>query len=536
MTPPAPELRIAGTVASEGFARGPAARLRGGGSGAAREAGDPDAEAAALRAALAAAGTEIAGLAAGADKLGAEILEFQLALVEDEDLVAPVLEAVASGEAADAAWARVLDAEIADYAAAEDAYMAARAADLRDLRDRVLAMLRGGARPAAALPRGAVVLAEDLPPSLFLGLDWGHVGGAALAGGSPTSHVAILARARGVPLIVGAGGLEAVQDGEPVLLDAEAGTLTARPSVQAVLAFEARRAARRDGDAAAAQAARRPARTADGEAVRVLINVDHPAALEAIDPETCDGVGLTRTEFLFEHGAPDEAEQLAAYIRIVDWAKGRPVTIRTLDAGGDKPIPGVTVDGEANPFLGLRGLRLSLARPEPFRVQLRALARAAAAGPLKVMLPMVTAPEELEAARALLHAALAELAAEGVAHGRPELGIMVETPAAALRAAEFDAGFYSIGSNDLIQYVAAAARDNPAVAALARPDNPAVLELIGRTIAAGMSRGVEVSLCGDLASRPDFVQVLIRLGLRSFSVAPAQLGRIKQAIGEARAG
>jgi phosphotransferase system enzyme I (PtsI) len=205
-----------------------------------------------------------------------------------------------------------------------------------------------------------------------------------------------------------------------------------------------------------------PGRTADGRRVAVLINVDDPGLLDGLSPAICDGIGLVRSEFLFDGGLADEARQLAAYARVLDWAAGRPVTIRTLDAGGDKPVPGLTMADEANPFLGLRGLRLSLAHPQAFRVQLRALARAAAAGPLKIMVPMVTVPEELEAARAHLDAAVAELAAEGLAHVRPPLGIMVETPAAALTAAGFVADFYSIGSNDLVQYVMAAARDNPA--------------------------------------------------------------------------
>jgi phosphotransferase system enzyme I (PtsI) len=264
----------------------------------------------------------------------------------------------------------------------------------------------------------------------------------------------------------------------------------------------------------------------------VLANIDDPGQLDRLAPETCDGIGLTRTEFLFEHGAPDEDAQLQIYRRILAWAAGRPVTIRTLDAGGDKPLPGITIDGERDPFLGVRGLRLSLLRPEVFRVQLRALARAAADGPLKIMVPMVTCPGELAEAREHLEAVLAELAAKGVANGRPALGMMVETPAAALTADAFAADFYSIGSNDLTQYVTAAARDNPRVAGLARADNPAVLELIARTAAAGRARGVEVSLCGDMASRPELLRPLLATGLRTLSVAPAQIGRVKQALAE----
>ncbi len=204
--------------------------------------------------------------------------------------------------------------------------------------------------------------------------------------------------------------------------------------------------------------------------------------------------------------------------------------VRTLDAGGDKPIPGLTPEGERNPFLGLRGLRLSLARPEVFRIQLRALARAAALGPLKVMAPMVSAPDELLRFRALFDEVLAELAAAGVAAARPAQGMMVEVPAAALSIAAFDADFVSIGSNDLIQYVMAASRDEPAVAGLYRPRDPAVLELIARVVATGRRQGKEVSLCGEMASDPALVPDLLACGLRRLSVAPAALGAVKAAI------
>jgi phosphotransferase system enzyme I (PtsI) len=250
-----------------------------------------------------------------------------------------------------------------------------------------------------------------------------------------------------------------------------------------------------------------------------------------VDPAHTDGIGLTRTEFLFQGGAlPDEARQLAAYARILRWADGRPVTIRTLDAGGDKPIPGLTPEGERNPFLGLRGLRLSLARPDVFRVQLRALARAATLGPLRVMVPMVTVPAELVAFRRLFDEVVAELCTAGVEAVRPPLGMMVEVPAAALGAAGFDADFLSIGSNDLVQYVVAASRGDPAVAELYDPGNPAVLELIGRTVTAGRARGVEIGVCGDMASDPRMVPSLLDLGVRRLSVAPATLGAVKEAV------
>jgi phosphotransferase system enzyme I (PtsI) len=275
-----------------------------------------------------------------------------------------------------------------------------------------------------------------------------------------------------------------------------------------------------------------PARTRTGEPVKVLLNIADPAELDGLDPAQCDGIGLVRTELLFHHGdgLPDEAAQLAVYRRIVTWGEGRPVTIRTLDAGGDKPIPGLTIDGELNPFLGVRGIRLSLARPDVFRVQLRALARAAIDGPLKIMLPMVAVPDELEAARAHLDAAIAELACEGLPHARPALGIMVEVPAVAVLAERFAADFYSIGSNDLTQYTLAAARDITAVAHLADAGDPAVIALIGLTVAAAHRRGVEVSLCGDAGADPAIVPKLLNAGLRSVSVSPRAVARVKAAI------
>jgi phosphotransferase system enzyme I (PtsI) len=346
----------------------------------------------------------------------------------------------------------------------------------------------------------------------------------------------MLARSRGVPMVVGLGA--AILDGgAEAIVDGAAGTVTFDPPAAARAAFLRRQSVAAAADRAAETTIRQPAVTRNGAAVAVLINLADPAELDRVDPAICDGVGLVRTEFLF-HGdrLPDEDRQCAVYCRILDWAQGRPVTIRTLDAGGDKPIAGLTIDGESNPFLGTRGIRLSLARPEPFRIQLRALARAALHGPLKIMIPMVTVPAEMETAGRMLDDAVAELAATGVQARRPPLGMMVEVPAAALAVDRFAADFLSIGSNDLTQYLTAAARDTGAVAGLADPGNPAVLRLIAEVAAAGAGRGIEVSLCGDMAGDPTFVPALLRAGLRTLSVAPAAVARTKAAIAAADAG
>src|SRR5256714_5254303 len=388
---------------------------------------DPAQEAAALRAAIEGARAEIAEQIKTIQGDVADILEFQVAMLEDDALAVEAYGVISEGITADHAWRLALDVEIAGYRAAEDEYFRARAADIVDIRDRVLAH-RSGRDTVARIAGGAIVAADAITPSAFLPADWTRGGPLALAGGSPSSHVAMLARSRGAPMVVGLGPL--TWNGHPpalALVDGDAGTGILDPEPETRRLFEQRMAAANAALAAAESASLAPADTADGRRIAVLLNIAAPEDLAGLDPAICDGIGLVRTEFLFETslGLPDEDTQYAVYRRILDWAQGRPVTIRTLDAGGDKPIAGLTIDGESNPFLGLRGIRLSLLRPEAFRLQLRALARAAVHGPLKVMLPMVTIPSELDRARELLDAAVAALRAKGIACARPLLGIMV---------------------------------------------------------------------------------------------------------------
>lgn len=522
---------LSGRPASPGFAAGPLV-VQAERAGGRRRAGTPAEERAALQAALATAASDLATLAAEASGDAADILEFQIALIEDDALSGPALDAIAGGTPAERAWADAIGVLIADYEATEDDYFRARAADLRDLAERVASALAGEAQAALSLPDGAVLYAADLAPSRFLAADWSGRG-IALAAGSATSHVAMLARARGVPMVTGLGSLGGgAPAGVHALLDGEAGTLTLSPDAAATTAFAARRRASEAAAVHAAAAATGAAVTADGVAIAVHINVADPAELDRLDPAICDGIGLVRTELLFHarDGLPDEAEQTAVYRRILAWAAGRPVTIRTLDAGGDKPIPGYTLDGEQNPFLGLRGVRLSLARPEVFAVQLRALLTAATDGDLKVMIPMVSVPAEMGRVRAAVAEAVAALSARGAAFRVPPIGMMVEVPAAALALDAFDTDFVSIGSNDLTQYTLAAGRDEPSVAALADTAEPAVLRLIAMTVAAADARGLPVSLCGDAGGDPRLVPLLLSAGLRSLSMAPSAVGRVKQTI------
>jgi len=521
-------LVLKGRTASPGFAQGPLVWV-GEAAFAERVAGNSEAETAALRAALATTSEQIMALASATGGDAAEILEFQLALLDDDSLVDPVYAAIAGGAAADIAWAKAMSEQIAEYHRAPDEYLRGRAADLVDLRGRVLGAL-AGCGGAGAIPAGAVVYAEDLPPSRFLEIDWSQGGGLALKHGSPTSHVAMLARARGVPMVVQLGDLPAAAS--TGLLDGEQATLELDPSAARVASFVAQRAAHAEAGAAIRGLLAGPPVAWRGETVRLLINIQGDVDLAHPDAAYADGIGLMRTEFLFDDpaGLPDEDKQLAIYERVLRWADGRPVTIRTVDAGGDKPIRGFTENGEMNPFLGVRGLRLSLKRPDIFKVQLRALARAAVHGKLKVMFPMVTVPAEFTAASELFRLALDELQRAGIAAAMPELGIMVEVPAAAMTIDAFPTAFFSIGSNDLTQYVTACDRGNGALGALIDPLNPAVLELIRRTAEHGRRHGISVSLCGDMAGDPRCAAALLRCGLRELSMSPPLLGRVKQAI------
>src|SRR6266702_3538267 len=518
--------RIEGRSAAPGIALGPLVRLAPVKHDA-RQSRSVAEERQALVDALAASQADITLLAheAGTDEAEA-ILAFQIALVEDDNLTAPAFASIAGGEVANRAWSAAIDSEIASYEAADDPHFRARASDLRDLRDRVLRHLASEADQI--VPAGVIVAADDMPPSMFLATDW-RDGGLVLRRGSPSSHVAILARSRGVPMIVGID-VDQLEDGTNVLLDGDAGLLIVDPDADMRTSYCQRRAEQSEARQAFASFSG-PALTATGELVRVMINVTGLAELADLDPAKVDGIGLMRTEFLFQgrEKLPTEEEQHRIYRRMLEWAAGKPVTIRTLDAGGDKPIVGLTQPGDINPFLGVRGVRLSLRHLDVFREQLRALARAALAGNLKVMIPMVTVPEELDRCRALLEQAVEGLRREGREAQMPPLGMMVEVPAAALAIEDFHADFFSIGSNDLIQYVVAASRDEPQLADLARPSR-AVFSLIGHGVDYANRSGREASLCGDLAGDPAQIAALLDQGLRAFSVAPGALGPVRAAI------
>lgn len=524
-------VELKGKPASDGIFAGPVFFLE---SAAAerRPTGDAKAETHAFDKAVAAAIGGLTSLVETAEGDGADMLAFQIAMLEDDSLQAPARALIAKGQPADQAWRKTVDAEIVGYEMSDDDYFRARAADLKDMRDRVLRHLAGN--DGSLAQAGAILIGDDVPPSLFLEADWSKGGAIALRQGSPSSHVAILARARGVPMVVGLGDITRNDHAEAVV-DGGEGVLVLSPDAPAKQLWSDKAqklAVKRNHEA---RFLNEPARLKDGTRIELLINVAGPEELDGLDPRHCDGIGLMRSEFLFRDGKPlpDEEMQFGAYRRFLEWAGEMPVTIRTLDIGGDKPITGLTPEGEHNPFLGLRGVRLTLARPEVFKTQLRALARAAVYGNLKVMVPMITVASELAATAELLDEVVGELANAGIPAKRPPLGIMVEVPAVAL-APELlrSAAFFSIGSNDLTQYVMAAARDEASVAALGDPAHPAVLRLINTVTRYGREQGIDVSLCGDMASEPRFVPALIAAGLKTFSVSAASIARVKAALAE----
>ncbi|SDA87186.1 phosphoenolpyruvate--protein phosphotransferase [Mesorhizobium qingshengii] len=525
--------RLQGISASAGYAEGPLFDLDRTAAHYTVRATAAD-EKAALEAAIDAATARLAALIETADSAAADILEFQIAMLGDDALGRPAFAAIHAGQPADRAWRQALDAEIAGYDASDQDYFRARAADIRDIRDQVLRALTEDGDVQA--PAGAILYGEDIAPTRFLETDWSCGGGIALKAGSTASHVAMLARSRGVPMVVGLGvvglGGPPAKLAGPALLDAEHGGIVLSPSRAEIDAFRRSSSsfsARRD---LAGTFLARPAMTKTGTAVRVQVNIADPSDVDGIDIATCDGVGLMRTEFLFGKALPDEETQYRAYRKVLEWAGEKPVTIRTVDAGGDKPVPGFTVK-EGNPFLGLRGIRLSLARPQVFRVQIRALLRAAVHGSLKVMFPMIAVVEEYRQAVAMFAEEQAMLAARGIAHEMPPLGIMVEVPSVAIVPEAFaEAAFFSIGSNDLTQYVMAAARDNAAVAHLNSVRHPAVLRLVAAVTAFGEREGIPVSLCGDAGGDPASIRSLLEAGLRDLSVAPAQLAMAKAAVAD----
>ena len=531
---PAPGDVLSGVPASAGVAIGPARHLgRPAGPPPERAADSPERERERLDEALVAAREAIArdreAVAGRAGDAEAAIFDAHVALLGDEALLDPAREAIAGGTAAERAWHDAAEQVAALYRGLDEPLLRERATDVLDVGRRVVAAITGD--EAAGPTEPGIVLARELTPAEAAGLDPAVVRGIATAHGSATAHAAILARALGLPAAVGLGdALLAIEEGAALLLDGEAGTLQVDPDEDRLRDAQERGerlAARR---AAARERAHETGATRDGTRVEVFANLGSAAEAATAVEMGAEGVGLLRTEFLFldRPQLPDEDEQVETLREIAVALDGRPLVVRTLDAGADKPLPALPMPPEANPFLGVRGIRLTLERPEILATQLRAILRVAAEHPVKAMLPMVATLGEVRAARALL-----DEAREATGIDAPlELGIMVEIPAAALTAAHLaeHVDFFSVGTNDLTQYTMAAERGDERLAGLLSGPQPAVLRLVKATVEAAAARGRWVGVCGELAGDPAAAVLLAGLGVTELSMAPALVAEAKAAL------
>jgi phosphotransferase system enzyme I (PtsI) len=468
----------------------------------------------------------------------AAIFDVQVSIIEDAELRRRVEDVIRQNFAAERAFDVVMLEWREHFARSAHAMMRERVGDLMDVHIRVLSILLDlPDYDPVDLPKGshAILVTHDLTPSLTLQLDRDCIVGIATDAGTRTSHVAILARSLGLPAVVGLlDATSRLTSGEKVILDATAGVLVVRPTATELKDAAARaHVERREGEVLA-QLAGEDAITADGVRIQLLANVDLPDEAAGAATSGAEGVGLMRTEFLVVGRAsmPDEEEQYQAYANVIKAFGGQPVVIRTFDVGGDKlPVGGFP--HEPNPFLGWRAIRMCLDEPEIFRTQLRALLRAAVHGDVRIMLPLIVTVDEVREARALLAEAARELADRGVAHRADiPLGIMIETPAAVITADVLakEVAFFSIGTNDLVQYTLAVDRGNARLATRFTPLHPAVLRLIHRTSQIGAENGLNVSVCGEMASEPLMAFALIGLGLRTLSVAPRSVARVKQIV------
>ncbi|MEO7041817.1 MAG: phosphoenolpyruvate--protein phosphotransferase [Gemmatimonadaceae bacterium] len=468
----------------------------------------------------------------------AAIFDVQVAMLDDVELLDNVRELIHQNLGAEKAFDLVMADWRQSFARHTHQMLRERVADLTDVHIRVLSMLLGlEDHDPVDLPRGsnAILVTHDLTPSLTVQLDRGAIAAIATDAGTRTSHVAILARSLGLPAVVGLRDATVqLHAGDRVILDGSLGVIIPHPTEAQIAAYAERAVRDASDDAAMREIATAEPVTLDGVRMVLRANVDLPDEAEAAASSGAEGVGLMRTEFLAVGRAtmPDEDEQFRAYEKVVAAFAGKPVVIRTFDVGGDKlPIGGYPT--EANPFLGWRAIRMCLDEPELFKTQLRALLRAAMYGDVRIMLPLIVSLDEVRAARKLLLESSDELTARGVAHRRDvPLGVMIETPAAAIAADILapEVAFFSIGTNDLVQYTLAVDRGNVNLASRFTPLHPAVLRLIRRTVQAGTAAGLDVAVCGEMASQPLMAFALIGLGVRQLSVAALSVALVKRVI------
>ena len=463
----------------------------------------------------------------------AAIFDIHAMMLDDEDYLDAV-RCVIEGQRATAEHAVQVTGEnfAAAFAAMDDTYMQARAADVRDVSGRVVRIL-SGAEDEQAWDRPFILMADDLTPSETVQLDRSKLLGFVTRHGSANSHTAILARTMGIPALVGVD-IEEGWDGHTAVLDGYNHCLYIDPAADLLASMESKRRADAEQASLLQGLKKKPNVTLDGTQVQVYANIGSASDVGLVLQNDAQGIGLFRSEFLYLGRAdyPTEEEQFSVYRRVVETMAGRKVILRTLDIGADKQADYFGLEREENPALGFRAIRICLTRREIFKTQLRAILRAAAFGTVSVMFPMIISVREVRDAREVLEECRRELEEEGVPQGRVEVGIMVETPAAVLLADELarEVDFFSIGTNDLTQYTLAIDRQNPRLEPFYDPRHPAVLRMIRMTVEAGHRHGCWVGICGELGADPAMTETFLRMGVDELSVSPAAVLPLRKRI------
>ena len=526
---------LRGIAAAPGLAIGPVFQLRPAAVSISERFDGVEVEQARLDAALAQGQAQLTALREQLEAQAPEeaaIFDVHRELLTDDDLLETMRHNIQAQQNAAQAWQATIQERAGTMARLDDPLLAARAADIRDVGYRILKLLVDDDAVSEIQwpPHPVVVIAQDLTPSDTASLNPERVLGFATVVGGPTAHSAIIARALGLPAVVSTGeGLLEIADGTAVILNGSNGTIQINPDEAAQNEAKSSQVAAQKRQQAANEQAAEPAITQDNHRIELAANIGGVADAQKAHQSGAEGVGLLRTEFLFLDRAtpPSESEQFEVYRDVALALAGKPVIVRTLDIGGDKPLPYVQVPHEENPFLGERGLRLCLARPELLREQLRAILRAASFGPLRIMFPMVADMSEWRIAKGMVDEIRAELSAPAV-----EVGIMIEVPAAALMADRFaeEVDFFSIGTNDLTQYTLAMDRMHPTLASKSDGLHPAVLRLIDATVRGAHAAGKWVGVCGELGADPQAVPILLGLGVDELSVSVPSIALVKAQI------
>lgn len=473
----------------------------------------------------------------GEDK--AKIFSAYEMLLEDKMFIGPIKEMIEAGSAPEDAVTEVSESMSAILLKKENEYLRQRADDIRNVGNMIKETLCG-ADSDFVFPEGNdkyIIAAQELTPVDTMLFDHSRLLGFATKEGGATSHTVILAKSIGIPAVVGVPDLDGTVELKRAYLDGYSGKFVVEPDEETKIIYDKKVIEEQEFIKSLETIKQNDAYTKDGERIKVAINIGKPSDLNGVENQRYDGVGLFRSEFLYSSSKekPSVNQQYEAYKKVLDSVYPESVTIRTLDVGGDKQIEYFNVPKEENPFLGNRGIRLCLSNESIFMEQLKALLMAGADKKPKIMLPMVTRIEEITRTRELMEKAKKELELEGVAVSEDmELGIMIETPASAIMSEVFAkyCDFFSIGTNDLVQYIMSADRGNSAVENIYNPYNPAVLRMLNKVINDGAKAGIEVSVCGDLAANTDFTEILLGMGLKKFSVPLPMINRIKKKISD----